>query len=158
MFSSVKDKTNLLEHNIWTCGDYANSIQGFNIYNATAIVSSEKSINGDHSIKINKNEEASSYVQLLHTFNLVNDYTGKTVKLTANIQNNTDGTIALQLQCLPDGALKTVSISPNEEFGLVEISDSSIPADTTSIKCALAYPFQRDSSDVFTDDWKLIIE
>ena len=62
------------------------------------------------------------------------------------------------MQCLPDGALKSVSVSPNEEFGLVEISDSSIPADTTSIKCAVVYTYQRDSSDVFTDDWKLIIE
>ena len=135
-----------MPHNVWTCGDYYKSIQGFNIYNATAIVSSEKSINGGCSIKINKNENASSYVQLLSYVNLSEDYTSKTVKLMANIQNNTNG------------ALKSVNVSPNDEFGLVEISDSSIPASTTSIKCALAYTYQRDSSDVFTDDWKLIIE
>ena len=50
----VKDKDNSLDYNIWTCGDYSKSISGFNIYNATAAISSEKSINGDYSIKINK--------------------------------------------------------------------------------------------------------
>lgn len=143
---------------MWSCGDYSNNVTGFKIYNSTAVVTGEKSVNGFHSIKINKNPDATAYIALKHEHQVSDDVEGKTTKLSGHIQNNTDGNIALTLQCFPNGSLKSVNIPQNEEFTNVEITDTDIPLGTTKITCMLTYPSARRSADVFVDNLKLIIE
>ena len=48
----VKDKSNLLNYNIWSAGDYLHTLNGFTkAGNGNLIISNESSINGDYSIK-----------------------------------------------------------------------------------------------------------
>lgn len=148
----------MLPHNVWSCGDYSNNVTGFKIYNSTAVVTGEKSVNGFHSIKINKNPDATAYIALKHEYQVSDDVEGKTAKLSGYIQNNIDGNIALTLQCFPNGSQKSVNIPQNEEFANAEITDTDIPSGTTYISCMVTYPSSRGSADVFVDNFKLIIE
>ena len=143
---------------MWSCGDYSNNTTGFTISNSTAVVTGEKSVNGLKSIKINKDPTTTLYVQVFHSYSVSSNIEGKTAKLSGNVQNNTDGNVTLQLQCMPNGSLKSVSISPNQEFTLAEITDTNIASDTTSISCKIAYPSSINTADVFIDNLKLTIE
>ena len=144
--------------NVWSCGDYSNNTNGFTIFNSTAVVTGEKSVNGFHSIKINKNPDASAYIAIKHEYQVSEDITGKTAKLSGYIQNNLDGSIAFTLQCFPNGSQKSVNIPQNEEFTNAEITDTDIPLETTHITCMITYPSSRGIEDVFVDNLKLIIE
>lgn len=51
--TSIKETENLLEYNVWSCGDYLHNLNGFSVNsNFRVSVSNEFSITGDYSVKL----------------------------------------------------------------------------------------------------------
>ena len=75
----VKDKTNLLNHNQWSCCRYLNNITGFTLYGTTIATPTENYL-------IVTNSSSNAYTQIYFNHELTSEDWGKTITLTANIR------------------------------------------------------------------------
>ena len=79
----MKDTNNLLTHNQWTCGEYANNPEMFNIaYLVNRVCTNKYSDIGEQSIKLTKLGSSGSYARVSYNQSIIN----KTVTASATIK------------------------------------------------------------------------
>lgn len=75
---SVKDNSNLLSYNQWSCCRYQNATTGFNLYGTTTATPAEDYL-------IVRNSVLNSYTKIFIEYNLTPEDSGKTIISSSNI-------------------------------------------------------------------------
>ena len=151
----VKDKTNILPHNIWTCGDYSQNIDNLpiNKNNITTFSSFSKafSSNGEYSIKLTRTEQATYWFTALYNYTVNSEDLNKTITFTADVKNELTGTASIQLQPT-NGTLISVNIPAGEST----ITVSTTLTNTTG-RAILGFP-GIVTGDLYVDNLRLTIQ
>lgn len=99
---SVKDKTNILSHNIWSCGDLTHNLNGFIVNSSERnVASTERSVNGDYSVRLTPEEDNYAMTTINYTF-------------------EEEGTYLLKCKCLNTGISDAKVIIRDSENTVIE--------------------------------------
>lgn len=119
---SVKDKSNLLLHNIWCGGDYNNSTLGFDKSSTYSIreYSKDYCVIGEGSIKITSNTSGQG-AGVKVTIPITSDEIGKTITISCKVLSLT-GDVNLQLYNSDNTWLDISTLTTLNEFTIVTLS------------------------------------
>lgn len=121
---SVKDKSNLLTFNQWSCCRYLNNTTDFDFYNTTIATPTENYL-------IVTNSESNSYTQIYFNYNLTSEDWGKTITLIANVRAVNK---SINQQFSIDGTwVAGVNVNISEDFQKV-ILTKQVPENTQILK------------------------
>ena len=153
----VKDKNNLLSHDIWSCGDKSNSLREFYCSpKGKAVLCDEHAVNGDSCIKVNRivPSEDTSTIYLTADIN-VTEYHGRTLLFKADVLNTSNATISLQLN--DKHSVGYVAIPHNTSMETYSCS-LQINENATAMTCLISINSNvTQEESIFTDNWRLII-
>ena len=150
----VKDKNNIFTHNVWSGGDYLNSVQGFvPSYSECISVSNEWCVNGNQSIKLNNTKTRDITCRIYN----IPASMGDTVSFNIHILNRNDHNITAQVIQNNSGggqsqAAVQVPSSENEQSITVT---KNIDQDITDVMVQISGITPDDI--VFIDDLSFII-
>lgn len=127
---------------MWTCGDYDNDFtniaSGF-----TLTLSSEHTVNGDHSIKVENEKTGYTYMWLGEVSCDINDiYTA-----TIGIYNNSSTQVSLRLIETGNNNYNDISIPPNNSIQTISITRT-----ITSTSALKFYLVIREPATVYIDN------
>lgn len=105
---SVKDKNNLLNYNIWSCGDFG-TIPISKRNDCAAEISNEWAYNGEYSLKLNGNTWDWAGFQIIQKIS-----SSQTIQISSNIYSNTTNQFRIQLI---DSNNETTSYSVSNSAG-----------------------------------------
>lgn len=147
----VKDKDNLLTHNQWSCTDYLKNTTGFTHSPYCTIESStEYSVNGERSLKVNKTEDGNAYARI----ELNDSFLEKIINITGNVKT-ISGQVYFQLLEINGGIINTSQISipggSDDEFSLTLQTGT----ENTQIILQIIY---FDYNGIFLDNLKLTVQ
>ena len=154
----VKDKTNLFNYNIWSCGDKNHNLSDFYISSTgNTSLSDEHPVNGDYCIKaIRITPGDTSNIYLTCDID-VTEYQGKTVLLEADVLNTSASSISLQLNDKL-GGIGYVSIPANSSMETYSCT-VQLNENATSLTSLISINSNVTSEEpIFTDNWRLSIQ
>ena len=147
---SVKDKDNILSHNVWSATDYNNNINDFTPKSTiTASSSSEWVVNGFHSLKI-VSEQSSTIWQSIKIY--VSDLNkDDEVNFKCKVLNKNDSFCQLTLSENVNGSYshsETVNVPISEDTQEISISNYIISQEITN----LIISSNMSIGEIFIDD------
>lgn len=150
----MKDKENLFNHNIWSCGDYIPNTSEFYLINVKNTITLNTSYNGEKSILIQPLNTLSELVCEIRS-NKQYGETGKTITFKCYIKTNDE--IRLKIYQLINGSYYSVSsLIPAKSNGLFSISNN-IDSNATKIHYRIEKSEPKESLAIYTDNWNLLI-
>ena len=149
----VKDKLNLVPHNVWVCGDYSNDLTGFvnnpNNTNTFVVVTDEYSTNGVKSIKLTRLSSGAYWLTIKHIYSPTESDVNKTATLTVDTKNELNNAASLQMN---NGSLKYIGIP---------IGENTITVSTTvlnnSLECIVGFN-GATTGNLYVDNIRLNIQ
>ena len=143
----VKDKNNLLIHNLWTCGDYLKNTMGIRGFNEglTIDLSNDYKSNGEYSFKYTTSLNQYQGVAFEPTTLPVN--TNK-VTVTLTVLNLTGGNMEVRLT--ENGANKTITVPQSETS-----QEITIEKDVTTTSIQITFIFRSANITAHIDNMRL---
>ncbi|MCR5026981.1 MAG: hypothetical protein K6A34_06040 [Methanobrevibacter sp.] len=148
----VKDNNNLLDYNTWSCGEYNNNPEIFNVApNTIRTVSTEYSNIGESSIRLTKTADSGAYSRITHTENLSN----KTVIASAHIRSATQKSVLIIIEFNGSSVIQQASVDvPANTSKKVNVS-----LNTGNSCSAVGVQFNNNDGNgsiIFVDDISLV--
>ena len=143
----VKDKNNLLIHNLWTCGDHLKNTMGIRGFNEglTIDLSNDYKINGEYCFKYTASLNQYQGVAFEPTTLPVN--TNK-VTVTLTVLNLTGGNMEVRLT--ENGANKTITVPQSETS-----QEITIEKDVTTTSIQITFIFRSANITAYIDNMRL---
>ena len=150
---SVKDKNNILTHNIWSAGEYLNSLSDITVgNNANAVISSDWAYNGNSSIKFTQTGSGGSRSMLIsYSYSEV----GNTLTASINCLN-TANISYLKFYQLKDGSVlgsQTVNIPASNDMQTVSATFTTV--DTINTLRIVIETTDNVGQTIFVDNIKI---
>ena len=147
IFNFVKDKNNLLIHNLWTCGDHLKNTMGIRGFNEglTIDLSNDYKINGEYCFKYTASLNQYQGVAFEPTTLPVN--TNK-VTVTLTVLNLTGGNMEVRLT--ENGANKTITVPQSETS-----QEITIEKDVTTTSIQITFIFRSANITAHIDNMSL---
>lgn len=130
----VKDKDNILTHTQWSCGEFSNTVPGFNHVRAELSLNSDWCSKGDVSLKaVNLQNQNDGYIYI--TLN-AEEYDAYTFNCKINNQGETSS-VRLQALDSEDSASNLITVStPTKQITPVELT-GNIPEGYSKIRITI---------------------
>ena len=148
----MKDTNNLLEYNVWSAGEYGNTIPVI-LANMLGVITNNYSDIGEQSLKLTKNASSGSYSRIIYNQSIIN----KTVTVSAHIRTVDTNAQLLLLEFDSDSrTIQTGTVNiPTNSYGTFNIS---LISGSNNSKFVIQFSnIGGQGSDIYVDDISLTV-
>ena len=136
----VKDKSNIVPFNVWSCGDYSKNLDGF-LYNCDLELSTDYSSMGEYSLKLSKSSTTQGYYFAFWEYPISSSEYGKLATFTADLFNTTPNE-EIRMVLSFDSGLNTIYVPYSENKISVAVT-SEIPVNTNKLTLYLSFKYDQ---------------